>query len=71
MENEAPPAETKPRHLWPWVLAAVLGLGVLLAVVWVRAEARRIHQQRQTHMLPSGGAVYEGTTHLPPPLAVG
>ncbi len=56
MENEVPSAEKNPRRTWPWVLAAVVMLGVVLAVVWVRAEARRIHQQRQTEMPPPGGA---------------
>ena len=50
MTNEAPSAEMQPRRTWPWVLAAVLVLGVVLAVVWVRAEVRRIHDQRQTEM---------------------
>ncbi len=36
-------------------MAAVVLLGVLLAVVWVRAEARRIHEQRQITMPSADG----------------
>jgi len=50
MKSEAPSAEKNPRRLWPWVLAAALGLGFVLAVVWVRAEVRRIQEQRQMAM---------------------
>jgi len=50
MTNEVPADEKNPRRTWPWVLAALLVLGVVLAVVWVRAEARRIHDQRQPEM---------------------
>ena len=57
MENEAPSAEKNPRRIWPWVLVGVLFLGVLLAVVWVRAEVRRIHEQREPDMPSSGGAL--------------
>lgn len=57
MEIEGPLAGKSPRHSWPWVMAAVVILGVVLAVVWVRAEARRIHEQRQTTMPPVGGPI--------------
>jgi F0F1-type ATP synthase assembly protein I len=57
MENEAPSAERNSERTWPWVVVVLLVLGVVLAVVWVRAEARRIHEQRQTDMPPSGGVV--------------
>ena len=57
METEAPSADKNPRRIWPWVLAALLVLGVVLAVVWVRAEARRIHEQRQPDMPASGGSI--------------
>jgi len=55
MENGAPGAATNPRRTWPWVLAALLLLGVVLAVLWVRAEARRIHEQRSPDMPATGG----------------
>lgn len=56
MENEAPSAEKNPRRTWPWLVVALLLLGVVLAVVWVRAEVRRIHEQRQPDMPASGGS---------------
>ena len=57
MEIEASLPGKPPRRTWPWVLVAVVMLGVVLAVVWVRAEVRRIHEQRQTTMPPSGEPV--------------
>lgn len=53
MEPRTTPAETNPRRIWPWLVVALLLLGVVLAVVWVRAEARRIQEQRQADMPPS------------------
>jgi F0F1-type ATP synthase assembly protein I len=36
----------KPKYKWPWfVLAAVL-LGIVLAVLWVGAAAKKVQQQR-------------------------
>ncbi len=57
MENKAPAAGNNTRRAWPWLLAAALVLFVVLAVVWVRAEARRIHEQRQPDMPASGGSL--------------
>jgi len=57
MENKAPSAQNNTRRAWPWLLAAALVLFVLLAVVWVRAEARRIHELRQPDLPASGGSI--------------
>ena len=57
MVNEAALAEKNTRRTWPWLLAALLVLFVVLAVVWVRAEARRIYEQRQPEMPASGGSI--------------
>ena len=36
----------RPKYQWPWfVLAAVL-LGIVLAVLWVGAAAKKVEQQR-------------------------
>jgi F0F1-type ATP synthase assembly protein I len=36
----------KPNYKWPWfVLAAVL-LGIVLAVLWVAAAAKKVERQR-------------------------
>ncbi len=41
-DNHSP----KPKYKWPWfVLAAVL-LGMVLAVMWVGAAAKKVEQQR-------------------------
>jgi hypothetical protein len=57
MENKAPSAGNNTRRAWPWLLAMALVLFVALAVVWVRAEARRIREQRQPDMPASSGAL--------------
>ena len=57
MENKAPSARNNTRRAWPWLLGAALVLFVVLAVVWVRAEARRIHEQRQPDMPASSEAL--------------
>lgn len=37
---------SKPKYQWPWfVLAAVL-LGIVLAVLWVGAAAKKVERQR-------------------------
>ena len=44
----------KPKYRWPWfVLAAVL-LGIVLAVLWVGAAAKKVEQQRDFTPLPAG-----------------
>ena len=50
MEDVPNPADAKPRHLWPWLLLAVIVLGVVLAVIWVSAEVRRTKQRRELNM---------------------
>jgi hypothetical protein len=47
MENTTRPAENKPRHVWPWFVAAAVIVAVVLAVAAIRAEAIRVKQQRQ------------------------
>ena len=50
MSNSAEPTVTKPRYRWPWIVAALVVLGVLIAVMSVRQEAQRIREQRQPQM---------------------
>jgi hypothetical protein len=50
MENKGASAGKPPRRLWPIVLVLAVALGVVLAVAWVRAEARRVQEQRQLQM---------------------
>ena len=43
----------KPKHKWPWfVLAAVL-LGIVLAILWVGAAAKKVEEQRDFMPLPA------------------
>jgi hypothetical protein len=41
-------AGSKPtqRHVWPWFVAFALIFGVLLAIVWMRAEIQRAKEQQ-------------------------
>lgn len=40
--------ESKPRrHFWPWIVAAMFLLGVVLAVVWLKREIRNVEQRKQ------------------------
>jgi hypothetical protein len=49
--NDAPqPEVTKRRYLWPWVVAALVLVGIVIAALSVRHEAQRIREQRQPQM---------------------
>ncbi len=37
---------TPPRYRWPWFVLAAVVLGVVLAVVWMTVEVRRIRRQQ-------------------------
>jgi formylglycine-generating enzyme required for sulfatase activity len=55
MKQETPPPAA--RYRWPWLLLAAVVLGVLLAVLWLTAETRRIREQRQYDFVPPGSSV--------------
>ena len=42
METAPPPAPSQRRHTWPWFVIFFLMLGVVLAVLWMSAEVRRV-----------------------------
>jgi len=44
----------KQHHVWPWIVAAFLGLGVVLAVIGLRQEAQRVREYRQLQVPHSG-----------------
>jgi hypothetical protein len=46
MSNEQR-TSSKPRYLWPWFLLGAVVLGVVLALIWLTAEVRRVRDQRQ------------------------
>jgi hypothetical protein len=53
MANE-PKQPPKPRYLWPWFLLAGVLLGIVLAVLWLTAEVRRLKERRQYDFVPQG-----------------
>jgi len=50
MNVSADQTNAKRRHIWPWIVAALVVVGVLIAVMSVRQEAQRIREQRQPQM---------------------
>ena len=42
----------KPRYIWPWILLAGVLLGIVLGVIWLTAEVRRVKEQRQYDFVP-------------------
>jgi hypothetical protein len=52
MSNEQN-AKPRPRYRWPWFLLAGVLLGVVLAVIWLAAEVRRVKEQRQYDFVPA------------------
>jgi len=51
MESE--PTRPPHRRLWPWFLLILILLGVLLAVLWLSVEVRRL-QERRKYYIPTG-----------------
>lgn len=51
MENE--PARPPHRRLWPYFLLIAFLLAILLAVLWLSVEVRRLKERRQ-YYIPSG-----------------
>jgi hypothetical protein len=50
MNESADQSSVKRRYLWPWIVAVLVVLGILLAIMSVRQEAQRIREQRQPQM---------------------
>ena len=48
-QQEPPP---KPQYIWPRYLLAAVILGVVLAIIWVSAEARRLKRQHDFSYVP-------------------
>lgn len=51
MEKE--PARPPHRRLWPWFLLILILLGLLLAILWLSVEVRRL-QERRKYYIPTG-----------------
>lgn len=43
----------RPRYRWPWFLLAGVLLGIVLAVIWLSAEVRRVKERRQPEFAPA------------------
>ena len=56
MDNPSDP----PRHYkWPWIAAAVVLLGIVLAVIWITVAARKIERERDwSTPLPGGSSAH-------------
>jgi hypothetical protein len=47
MEEKKEMPATTPRYTWPWFVLAGLILAILLAVLWMSIEVRRMRQIRE------------------------
>jgi hypothetical protein len=49
------PTATAPRrYRWPWIVAAMVVLGLILAVVWMGQAVKKVEQERDVNApLPS------------------
>jgi hypothetical protein len=50
------PAEKPPRYKWPWIAAAVVMLGIVLAVIWMTAAAKKIERESDWSTPMTGGS---------------
>jgi hypothetical protein len=50
------PNEPPRRYKWPWLVAAAVVLGILLAVVWVAIAVKKIERERDWNTPLSGNA---------------
>jgi len=44
-----PKNDQKPTYRWPWIALAMVVLGIVLAVVWMTAEVRKIERQKESN----------------------
>ena len=51
--QNANPPPPPPRYRWPWFVLAAFILAVVLAVIWMSFEVRRIRQQRDPNPITS------------------
>jgi len=50
MNDSTSVPSTKLRHRWPWIVAVLVVVVVILSVMSIRHEARRVHELRQMQM---------------------
>ena len=47
------PNEPSRRYIWEWFLAAAVVLGIVLAVLWVYLDVKKIERERFNRSPPS------------------
>jgi len=52
------PNETPRSYRWPWLVAAAVALGLVLAVVWVGLAVKKVERERELNApLPDSAPV--------------
>jgi len=53
------PDENVPRYRWPWFALAFVVLGIVLAVVWMTVDVKKLERERDYNApLPSSPAAH-------------
>jgi hypothetical protein len=42
---------SRPRYRWPWFVLGAVILGVVLTVLWMSVEVRRVREQKTSNLL--------------------
>ena len=63
MQNDS--GHPRHRRLWPWFVLIVLMLGILLAILWVSAEVRRLQERRKYYIPADTNAPAAAATNTP------
>ena len=68
MDTDRPPIKLPPRrYRWPWLVAAMVLLGVVLAVVWMSRAVRTVERERDVNgPLPGSAPVKPAVSNAPP-----
>jgi hypothetical protein len=49
------PNEPPRQYRWPWMVAAAVVLGIVLAIIWMSAAVKKVERERDVNgPLPSG-----------------
>ena len=54
--NMNEPNENPRRYRWPWVAAAAVVLGIVLAIIWVGLAAKKVERERDLNAPLPGSA---------------
>ena len=51
--------ENPRRYKWPWIVAAAVVLGIVMAIIWVTIAVKKVERERDINApLPSGTPVH-------------